>query len=180
MVLLAVVLPSGGQRRVRDFVVRVNEEQPISAGGSNESCIIVFPDKSFRIEKVHYGLADRTVASAYEGRLSDNEFRRVKAILDVENFRELSQTAVPVTAPFVHDYDNVAIWVLRSNKLQELSFPTVGSRKPFRDVIDPLLNWFREARKVHTSAMDAARISRCSPELAPRIPSTPAPKAAQQ
>ena len=173
--LLALVSPGKAQRRVRDFVVRVNEEQPLADGGSNESCILVFPDKRYRIEKVHHGWGNRLDASAFEGQLSDDEFRRVKAILDIEDFRELAQTAVPVTAPFVSDYDSVVIWVLRSNKLQELSFPTVSSRKPFRSAVDPVVNWFRAARKVHTSSVNPTQLSRCSPELPPRTaPDTPA------
>jgi hypothetical protein len=177
--LLALVSPSKAQRRVRDFVLRVNEEQPLADAGSNESCILVLPDKRYRVEKVHHGWGNRLDASAFEGQLPDDEFRRVKAILDDEDFRRLAQTAVPVTAPFVNDYDSVVIWVLRSNKLQELSFPTVSSRKPFSSAVDPVVNWFRRATRVHTSAIDPARMSHCSPELAPRVPTTPAPKPVQ-
>lgn len=173
--LLALVSPSKAQRRMRDFVLRVNEEQPLADGGSNESCILVFPDKRYRVEKVHHGWGNRLDASAFEGQLSDDEFGRLKAILDAEDFRELAQKAVPVTPPLVSDYDSVLIWVLRSNKLQELSFPTVSSRKPFSSAIDPVVNWFRAARKVSTSSVNPSHLSRCSPELPPRTPpNTPA------
>jgi len=82
----------------------------------------------------------------FEGSLDASEFRSVVHILSGDRLFNLQQKQIPLLM-LKSDDDRVTLDIHRPTQWQQLSFPDSASREPFRETMDPLLQWFEELNK---------------------------------
>ncbi len=82
----------------------------------------------------------------FEGTLDAAEFRNVVHILSGDLLYNLQQKQIP-DLMLKADDDRVTLDIHRPSQWQQLSFPDSASREPFREAMDPLLQWFEALNK---------------------------------
>jgi hypothetical protein len=109
---------------------------------AQDSCILVRGDGQYHLEVVTPGKV-----SVLEGTLSPESLRDLIRLLSQDRLFRLQQK--DIHTPLVEsDMDQLILGVLRPIYVwQSLSFPTAESRYPFRETLDPLLDWLEQAQK---------------------------------
>lgn len=109
---------------------------------AQDSCILVRGDGQYHSEVVTPGKV-----SIVEGTLSPENLRDLIRLLSKDRLFQLQQK--DIHTPLVEsDMDQLILGVLRPIYVwQSLSFPTAESRYPFRETLDPLLDWLEQAQK---------------------------------
>lgn len=138
----------------------MSEVQP-SMAASEQTCMLVFDDHRFHLEKAHRARGKDRERRVYEGQLSDAEWNALGEILDAKDFRELH---VPRSMPglVVQDSHPYTISVARQKGFQNMEFLTKESLKPYESELKPLLRWWKSARDVHTPPSNTDVDSRCA------------------
>ena len=124
----------------------------------------------------------------FEGILDPVELRGVVHILSGDLLFDLQQNQIP-DFMLKSDDDRVTLDIHRPSQWQQLSFPDSASREPFREAMNPLLQWFEALNKKKMSKFsEEAGRNNCLPpskpefaqrkESQPPQPATSTPQAA--
>ena len=134
-------------------VLRMERLQPGEA-----ACVLFQEDGTYRLEKLF-----RSKAEMYIGKAGSDQVEQLKQILGSARLRKVSQENIggDIMSDTLDTLD-VAIW--RERGWQTLSFRNPSSRKPFKDDIDPLLQWFQSIQKKRPAAIKVeGAATRCLP-----------------
>ena len=151
---------AGSKEHPAELRLLLSEVQP-GALGTEQYCMLVFDDHSFHSERAHRKLGKDQERAVYEGKLSDNDWDALTAIIDAKQFRELK---VPESAPtlVVNDPHPYTISVARRGGFQNMEFLTKASLKPYESELKPLLRWWSSSRSAHMSESEAPPDRRCA------------------
>ena len=138
----------------------LNEVQPGSMSAP-QYCTLVFNDHHFHSEKADIKHGHDTDRRAYEGQVSDADWKALVAIIDNPAFRDLKipQTVPPPVMQDTHPY---TISVARDNNFQNMEFLDSKSLKPYEAQVKPLLQWWKSFRGQRMSVSTAAPDARCT------------------
>jgi hypothetical protein len=149
------------QAAKRDTLHFLMSEVQVSMASSEQTCMLVFDDHRYHIEKANRARGRDRNRKVYEGQFSEADWNALNEILDAKQFRELR---VPPSLPalVVQDSHPYTISVARQKGFQNMEFLTKESLKPYESELKPLLRWWKSARDVHTLESGADVDSRCS------------------
>lgn len=149
------------QAAKRDTLHFLMSEVQVSVASSEQTCMLVFDDHRYHIEKANRARGRDRNRKVYEGQFSEADWNALNEILDAKQFRELR---VPPSLPalVVQDSHPYTISVARQKGFQNMEFLTKESLKPYESELKPLLRWWKSARDVHTLESGADVDSRCS------------------
>lgn len=121
-------------------------------------CVLVQDDGSYRLEKLF-----RAKTEMYTGSLDSTRIERLRAMLDDDQLRKLSQENIH--KPLITDtIDDLQFAILRNRGWQELMLHAPASRKPYKESIDPLLHWFQDLqRQLPAASRVEGSPTRCQP-----------------
>ena len=140
--------PSGAQPLLR--IERVQAGEAV--------CALVQDDGSYRLEKLV-----RAKGDMYTGTTSPEQIELLRRILGNSELRKISQENIKGDL-LTDTLDGLDLAVWRGRGWQTLSFRNSSSRKPFKEEIDPVLNWFQELQKKRpASAKVPGPATRCLP-----------------
>lgn len=128
-------------------------------------CALVQSDGSYRLEKLV-----RVKGDMYAGITDADHVTRLRAILAEAQLRSISQDKIKADL-FTDTVDGLDLAIWRDRGWQLLSFRNSSGRKPFKDALDPLLDWFQDLQKKRPAATQVhGPATRCLPpsELQPR------------
>lgn len=121
-------------------------------------CVLFQEDHTYRLEKLF-----RSKAEMYVGKADSDQAEQLKQILGSTPLRKVSQENIggDIMSDTLDTLD-IAIW--RQRGWQTLSFKNPSSRKPFKNEIDPLLQWFQNIQKKRPAAIKVeGAATRCLP-----------------
>ncbi len=121
-------------------------------------CALVEDDGTYRLEKLF-----RAKTEMYTGSPGSARIDQLRAILANEQLSKLSQDSIhqPI---LVDTVDEVQLDIWRGRGWQELTFTSPEGRKPFKESLDPLLQWFHDLQKQRPGAAVAkGPPTRCLP-----------------
>jgi len=136
--------------------------------------VLVQDNGSYRLERLF-----RAKTELYAGSLDSTRVEQLRAMLANDRLRKLSQD--DIHKPLITDtYDNVQLAIWRDQGWQELAFISPGSRKPFKESVDPLLHWFQDLQKRRPAAAQVeGPPTRCMPPTMQIAVRVAAPEAAR-
>jgi hypothetical protein len=104
------------------------------------SCVLLRQDGGYHLERDYDDATE-----VYEGELARQELSRVQQWLEKERLRKLSsdQIAEPLV---VINSESLQLNIFRSDRRQDLFFPSSESQQPFHELLAPLLEWFNGLR----------------------------------
>jgi hypothetical protein len=121
-------------------------------------CAIVRIDGLFHLEEETANRVD-----VVEGTLDQGELATLKTDLGKKELADLTQQNIPVPL-VISEHDVFQLRVLRPTFTQTLSFPDPQSRGPFREFINPLLQWLSLLQKrSHTELDEYSGRNNCLP-----------------
>jgi hypothetical protein len=130
-------------------------------------CILVRRDGQFHLERIALGF-DRS--RVFEGTFPSADVSELEQMLNTDKLKDLTQSQI--TAALIgEELDHVLLAIRRPTGWQSLNFPTGGSRKPFRDSLDPLVKWL-ERTKQQPHPLPNVVPSRCMPPQEPAAPTS--------
>src|SRR5437868_5263476 len=129
-ILLAVSLPVTAQTTSNPPLVRM-ERQTFD----QDTCMLVRNDGQFHLERLAPGMGQNRI---YEGTLPEGALSELQKILDTDDFKNLTQAKIQM-ALVGEDRDQLLVAVDRNGSWESLHFTSGGSRKPFKNTIDPLV-----------------------------------------
>ena len=105
----------------------------------------------------------------FEGSLQADELRNIVHIVSGDRLFNLEQKQIP-DLMLKADNDQVMLEIHRPGSWQQLFFFDSASREPFRDAMDPLLEWLgiMNKRKMHELSEEAGR-NNCLPPSKPEF-----------
>lgn len=124
-------------------LVRLEESVPGPAA-TEETCTIVYLDGQYHAERVSHKTGGRPTAEVYEGALSVAEFNRLMMALESSRFRKLKSPPRQSPSPAAEDSQPLQIMVPRADRLQDLNYPTLASRKRHEKALRPVLEWWKD------------------------------------
>lgn len=108
---------------------------------SRDTCVLVRGDGQYHLESDYFGKV-----SIFEGDLSPGDLGDLFRMLSNDRLFELRQKDIRIPLLAVGG-DELILAIHRHGSWQNLSFPDAESRNPFREVLDPLLNFFELIEK---------------------------------
>ena len=165
--LLAALVPSlvvAQQPSKRDepssFLVQLAYLKTEMSSSRSSTCIAVFPDGHFRLEKSWRDLSI-TVGSRsemFEGTLSDESLRSLTTILAMDDLKKLKVNdpppeAVPSQFEAIGETEIIRAVIPRQEGLQKLSLVGIGLSpeqrhpRPLPAEVNPLVQWIRTTTK---------------------------------
>jgi hypothetical protein len=122
-------------------ILRIERVQPGEA-----VCALVSNDGSYRLEKMLQNKDE-----IYQGMMDLSRLDHLRELIANQQLSGLSQT--DVRKPLITDTaDDVQLAIRRNGGWQELVFLSPGSRRPFKESLEPLLRWFQDLQKQRPSA----------------------------
>ena len=121
------------------------------------ACVLLNDSGNYRLER-HFQRETRV----YVGLLTPNELAKVRSLLQAPQLQRLSQADVGRDVNS-DNFDQFALDVFRSDGIQSLRFLDPSARKPFKQSLDPIVDWLGEVKKLPHSAISADAANRCSP-----------------
>ena len=97
--------------------------------------MLVRNDGQFHLERLAPGMGQNRI---YEGTLPEGALSELQKILDTDDFKNLTQAKIQM-ALVGEDRDQLLVAVDRNGSWESLHFTSGGSRKPFKNTIDPLV-----------------------------------------
>jgi hypothetical protein len=128
---------------------------------SEEICTIVYLDGEYRSERISMrrGYADSVRVT--EGRIGDEEHKRLLKILHSPEFIQL-ESPKGFRRLVDENFQGLYISVPRTGRIQELSYPTKASWKPSERALRPLLEWWQQLRRHSGKSFDIQQPTRCA------------------
>jgi hypothetical protein len=165
-----VATPSFSDPTAPAFIVRLQRIQ-----ADRNVCAIVRGDGLFHVESEKVGRVDVS-----EGTLDQGELANLRTWINDTELAALTQNRIALPL-VITEKDEFLISILRSPLTQNLTFMDRQSRKPFDNVINPLLHWIDALQHhPHTSLEEFAGRNNCLPpkklEFSPRLEAPAAPK----
>lgn len=144
------------------FLVRLERQTR-----DEDVCILVRRDGQFHLERIALGF-DRS--RVFEGAFPSADVSELEQMLNTDKLKDLTQSQI--TAALIgEELDHVLLAIRRPTGWQSLNFPTGGSRKPFRDSLDPLVKWL-ERTKQQPHPLPNVVPSRCMPPAETAAPTS--------
>ncbi|HWZ81766.1 MAG TPA: hypothetical protein VNW47_04035 [Terriglobales bacterium] len=98
-------------------------------------CVLLKSDGQYHLER-----HSPSKVRIYEGAAEGGDLREIVSIVSGDPLLSLEQKQVP-DMMLTADDDRLSLEIYRSGASQKLHFRDSASRVPFRDALDPLLNW---------------------------------------
>ncbi len=142
-----------GQSFASDYVVRIETFRP-----GEDVCVLLRGDGQYHLEKLK-----GEDARIFEGSIPASEIEAVEKLLNTDELRKLSQSDI-TTELIQTDRDELYLAVFRQAGIQNLHWPNSDTLKPYRQVVDPLLEWFHSLQKLeHKELSEDAGRTNCRP-----------------
>jgi hypothetical protein len=119
-------------------------------------CVLVHRTGAYRLEKLF-----RAKLELYGGTLDPADAEKMAAILGEPKLTALTQQQI--SSPLMRSTDDVQLAIWRDTDWQQLTFYGKEGRKPYRDFMDPLLNWLQEVGKYPNATRLKGPATRCIP-----------------
>jgi len=144
----------------RTFLMRAETTVFDTYTGMSHTCILIFPDGHYRLEKSFQGNSGATDEKVYLDTLPDANLKQLQSILDESNFQQI-KTEKP-KGGIVHDMDTLMVTIPREHNLQNMDFLNAAERKPYEKNLKPFQNWMKEVQKRKVQAAKNEKGDNCS------------------
>ena len=121
------------------------------------TCVLLNRSGDYRLER--YFLHKTNV---YVGLLPPQNVQEIQAVLDASPLAQLSQGDIHRDMNS-HTFDKLSIDVSRANGTQSLVFFDPESRKPFRESLNPILQWLSKVKTEPGTEIGATSANHCFP-----------------
>jgi hypothetical protein len=122
-------------------------------------CVLVRRDGQYHLESLQ-----TEKVRIFEGTLAPEKLATLEQLLSRDEFLKLRQADIPT--PLLADLDQLLVSTFRSKGWQNLRFWDEASRKPYKDLLDPLWEWLESVQKQKAKELteEAARNNCLPPE----------------
>jgi hypothetical protein len=167
----SVVISNG--RNAYDSGFKGNQLLDVSQYPNSATCLLVYEDGKYFMEKRDERSGGRTKAKSAEGILSESDLQRLKAILDDEALKKITTPKapdLPAQAQVLKEAERLDVEVSRDGMFQQFSFirerirtgaditgtslgglsgndTFLDSGAQYRKTVAPLVKWFEEVGK---------------------------------
>ncbi len=155
----------------RTFLMRAETTVFDTYTGMSHTCILIFPDGHYRLEKSFQGNNGGTDEKVYLDTLPDANLKQLQSILDESNFQQI-RTGKP-KGGIVQNMDTLMVAIPREHDLQNMDFVNAAERKPYEKNLKPFQNWMKDMQKRKVPAAKNEKGDNCSaPQVLYRSTST--------
>src|SRR3974390_1022855 len=164
--IFALVISAHAQTLVeRAFLLRTETTTFDSFVGMTPTCVLVYPDGHYRMEKTFQGSSGNDPdTKVYLDSLPEADLKALQSALEDNQFVQI-QTARP-HGGIVKDMDTLYITVPREHTVQMITFNNAAERKPFDKSLKPFLNTLKNLEKRKVAAAKGEKGNNCEP---PRV-----------
>lgn len=107
----------------------------------DDTCVLVRRDGQFHLEEER---GERT--KVIEGSLPDVKLIEVENLIKNDGLSRLTQAQVAAPSGYIM-LDELHVNIFRGDHWQNLFFPDIATRKPFDDLVGPLVRWLESLHK---------------------------------
>ena len=149
----------------RLFVMRTETTTVDQFAGMSHTCLLVFPDGHYRMEKSYQGSqGGDPETKVYLDTLPDADLKSLQAVLDDAKFQEINTPERH--GGIIKDMDTLYVTVPREHAMQNISFMNSADRRPYEKVLKPFQNALKNVEKRKVQAAKAEKSNNCDP---PRV-----------
>ena len=159
--LLLIATHSSAQTLVeRLFIVRTETTTFDAYTGMSHTCVLVYPDGHYRLEKTFQGMQGGDPdTKVYLDTLPDADLKSLEANLDDSKFQEIK--TAPAHGGIVKDMDTLYITIPREHVMQNITFNNAADRKPFDKTLKPFLTSLKGVEKRKVPAAKGEKSDNC-------------------
>jgi hypothetical protein len=164
--MFALVMSAHAQTLVeRAFLLRTESTTFDSYSGMAHTCVLVYPDGKYRMERTFQGVAGNDPdTKVYLDSLPDADLKALQSVLDDNQFAGI-QTERP-HGGIVKDMDTLYVTVPREHTMQNITFNNAAERKPFDKSLKPFQNALKNLEKRKVAVAKGEKGNNCE---APRL-----------
>ena len=129
------------------------------------TCVLLNRSGDYRLER--YFVYKTKVCL---GVLPAQDVREIQAVLDACPLAQLSQAGIHRVMNN-HTFDKLSIDISREKGTQSLVFFDPESREPFRESLNPILQWLSKVKSEPSTKIAATSANHCFPGVEPTSPS---------
>ena len=149
----------------RLYVMRVETTTVEQFSGMNHTCLLLYPDGRYRMEKTYQSnQGGKPESKVYLDTLPDSDFKALQAVLDDGSFQAV--TTPPPHGGIIQDMDTLYVSIPREHAVQNMSFANAAERKPFDKPLKPFLNSLKNVEKRKVPQAKSEPSNNCE---APRV-----------
>jgi hypothetical protein len=138
-------------------------------GGVTNVCYLVMKDGNFRLEKYYQDPGSRPDPKVYEGKLTDEEMKELRAILTSQDFQSVKSEHNRGTT-YYKDLNllRATAYVSEEAPPQDFLFWEVDERKAYLKALKPFENWLKSLTKRKIPQSKSVKGNNCQPpEITP-------------
>jgi VWFA-related protein len=188
-----------GQTLSVPYVIRFEKAVYDRYAGAHQTCMLVRGDGRVRIEDQQRaghgpinnqiqrspdGMADMPAAQEtlgmsssttqpvkiFESMVDNDSLQQLTAILAAKDIRNIQGNYPASGTANYYGTEKIVVSALRDEGVKNFVFPDLQARRPYEDVLKPLLKWLSNAEKHKGDAVKQAIPNNCSPDPPPTVP----------
>lgn len=146
----------------RSFLIRADTTTVDQYSGMTQTCILVFPDGKYRLERTFSSNAGGAPeVRVYLDQLPDASLKQLQATLDDGAFQEINTPAS--RGGIIQDMDMISASIPRDHQIQSFTFPNADSRRQYEKTLKPLFSWMKDVEKRKVQVAKTEKPTNCSP-----------------
>jgi hypothetical protein len=156
-------LASSAQVVKRTYLLRAETTVFDPYSGMTHTCMLVFPDGQYRLEKSFQGTSGSPDEHVYLDTLPQPLLAQLSTVVDDPKFQDL-KTDQP-KGGIIPDMDTLFLSVPRTDRMQNLYFMTAQERHPFDKALKPFQNWMKSIQKRKVTQAKSEKANDCKAPL---------------
>jgi hypothetical protein len=166
LTLIALASPCISQTLAdKTFLVRAETSVIMNGAGLSHTCVLVFPDGKYRLEKSFQREQNTAPDSkVFLDTLPETSLKQLQSVLDDPKLAAIKTPEPPSSS--VQDLDALGIIVPREHGLQNVNFMTAKERKPYKNDLEPFQNWMKDVDKRKVPQAKQEKANNC---VAPQV-----------
>jgi len=160
MMLLTCAISHAQTLVERVYLMRTETTAFDQFSGMTHTCIVVFPDGHYRMERTFQGMSGGDPETkVYLDALPEPDLKGLQAALDDGKLEEIK--TAPPRGGIVKDMDTLYISIPREHRLQNLNFNNAADRKPFEKALKPFLSSLKNLEKRKVPVAKSEKSNNC-------------------
>jgi hypothetical protein len=147
------------------YVMRTDTTTVDPYSGMTRTCVVVFPDGRYRMERTFQGTQGGTPETkVFVDTLPADVLKNLETVLDNDDLQSIKTE--PSRGGIIQNMDMLALSVPREHTVQNIQFETAMERRPFEKGLKPFLNSLKMIEKRKVAASKNEKSNNCE---APRV-----------
>jgi hypothetical protein len=142
------------------LIVQKHDFDAGPSGGVGSSCMVVYPNGKYRIERqMQYASNLQGSSRVFEGQLDPTELAKAREIINSPDFRQL-KVAEP-QGMMIQTRESLRVTVIRANGEQSMLI-TDQNRRDADKQLKPFVNWEKSLEKRKAQELKGAKLTNCA------------------